>query len=82
MRAMLAGLGSDGMARAAIGAGAFAMLLLGLANVDAGVLWGLLGLALAGMASAVEVAPLPHEDPLEEETHWYEYDGTFRGMVG
>lgn len=88
MRAMLAGLRLDAIALAAIGVGAFAMLFLGVANADApaaelrGVLWGFLGLVLTAMASMLDVVTMPHEESLEEEAHWYEYDGTFRGMVG
>lgn len=88
MRAMLARLRLDGMVQAAIGVGASALLLSGAANPDTsaaevrGVLWGLLGLVLAAMASTLEAIAAPEEEPLGEEERWYEYDGTFRRMVG
>lgn len=46
------------------------------------VLLGLLGLVLVAMAGTLEVITVPETEPLKEETHWYEYEGTFRGMVG
>ncbi len=46
------------------------------------VLLGLLGLVLVAMASTLEMTTVPEQEPLKEEAHWYEYEGTFRGMVG
>jgi hypothetical protein len=46
------------------------------------VVLGLLCLVLAAMASTLDVITVPEKEPLKEEAHWYEYEGTFRGMVG
>jgi hypothetical protein len=46
------------------------------------LLLGLLGLVLAAMASTLDVITTPEQDPFKEELHWYEYEGTLRGMVG
>ncbi len=46
------------------------------------VLLGLLVIVLAAMASTLDVITTPEKEPLKEEAHWYEYEGTFRGMVG
>lgn len=46
------------------------------------VLLGLLVLVLAAMASTLDVITTLEREPLKEEAHWYEHEGTFRGMVG
>jgi hypothetical protein len=46
------------------------------------VLFGLLVLVLAAMATTLEANTVPEQEPLKEEAPWYEYEGTFRGMVG
>jgi hypothetical protein len=46
------------------------------------LLVGLLALVLAAMTTTLEVNTVPEQEPLKEEAHWYEYEGTFRGMVG
>jgi hypothetical protein len=86
MRGRLVEVGWEELAPAAVCVGAFATLLFGLANVDPaaaelrGALLGLIGLAVAVMGSTLEVTASPGEASQEGKTHWYEYDGSFRGL--